>query len=1138
MMRRMMAMLFVAAFALLTNTAAFGQAVYGTIVGTASDPQGSAVVGAKVIITDTQRQVTVTTVTNQDGNFTQRALIAGTYTVRIEAAGFKAALQTVIVSVDQESRADLKLQVGDVSQVVEISAETPLLKTERADVAVTFTEKTVTNLPLINRRFSQFELLTPGVQATTSQTASSEDPQGSFRKVVNGQSFAGTTQLLDGTDNRDALLSLIVINPTLESLSEAKITTAAYDAEFGATAGVISVQTKSGTNDFHAVGFNYLRNGVLNARNPFTQFNPIRGSNRYIPVTQYNQFGGAASSKIIADKLFWFADYQGTRRNTGGSALLRVPSAAERAGDLSGLGLDIFDPASGDTPAARTQFANNRIPTNRLSAQAQNLLKLIPLPNIDGVTRDNPNYVGAGTIKFNEDITNTRWDYFYSQQLQLFGRYSFADYRLDSPGIFGFAAGGRGFDEQAPFAGISRTRNQSIASGFNYSVNPTLRTDFRFGWFRYRVNVDPGAGETTPAKDAGVPGLNNDSFTGGMPAFLLNGYGPGGNGGNQFNFGYALQFARCNCPLRQNERAFQFVNNWSKEVGNHSFRFGIDYRYAKNLRIPSDRHRAGELQFNAARTQGPSGGGSALASFLLGDVSVFERYVSTITDAEERQNRYFVYGQDNWRTTRNLTINYGLRYENYRPQTVTGAGKGGFVDIKTGEVLVAGTQGVGLDLNQQAANNLFAPRIGIAYKLGDKTVLRLGYGRGFDIGVFGSVFGHNVTQNLPVLGIQSNQPARNFDAVFNLAQGPQALDPATILNNQPKGPNGRPILPNGVTAFILPDRLRLPTTDSWNVTLQRQTIGDIAVEAAYVGTKGTHVFAGFGGDYDFNQATVQGFGTLTTNQRKPFFNKFGWTQNFRYYGSDASNNFHSMQLKAEKRFSQGYSLLTHYVWSRSFHYTNTYYNIDATQAYGPNDNHRSHVYTLANVMELPFGKGRKFLSGVGKAVDTVIGGWQMNVIYSWQSGLPFTPSYRDCNADRDTGWCRPDLVGDWKPSNPDRNAWFITTAQGGSTITPLTTNGQTIGPWRRPQRGTFGNVGRNRLLGPSFQQFDMSVQKTFNVTERFKAQFRAEMFNVPNKVNLANPNACVDCPGTAGRITNIFQLATMRQMQFGLRLSY
>ncbi|HKX28347.1 MAG TPA: TonB-dependent receptor, partial [Blastocatellia bacterium] len=1134
----------------------FGQAVYGNIVGTVVDQSGAAVANAKVTITDTQRQVTVTTTTNSSGNFSQRALIAGSYQVRVEAAGFKTAVQTVVVSVDQEARAELKLEVGEVSQVVEVNAEAPLLKTERADVAVTFNEKTVTNLPLINRRFTQFEMLTPGVQATVSQTGSAEDPQGSFRKVVNGQSFAGTTQLLDGTDNRDALLGLIVVNPTLESLSEAKITTSAYDAEFGATAGVISVQTKSGTNDFHAVAFEFLRNDHFNARNPFTQFNPIPNTTRFIPVTQWNQFGGSASSKIIKDKLFFFADYQGTRRNLGGSALLRVPTVAERGGDLSGLGLRIFDPTSAARPEQRTQFEGNRIPTARLNRQAQNLLSLIPLPNIDGVTVDNANYVGTGTVKFNEDLWNTRWDYFSSQKLQLFGRYSFADYRLDSPGIFGEVAGGRGFDEQAPFAGVSRTRNQSLASGFNYTLNDRWLTDFRFGWFRYRVNVDPGANDTTPATAAGIPGLNNDEFTGGMPAFLLNGYGPGGNGGNQFNFGYALQFARCNCPLRENQRQFQLVNNWTNLRGNHTLKFGVDYRRALNLRIPSDRHRAGELNFNAARTFGVTdyvrfpdgspdltkpiiGGGSALASFLLGDVSSFERYVSTITNAEERQNRYFLYGQDNWRVSRKLTINYGLRYENYRPQTVTGAGKGGFVDIETGEVLIAGTPGVGLNVNAGGANNLFAPRIGVAYKVTEKTVVRLGFGRGFDTGIFGSVFGHNVTQNLPVLAIQSLQPANNFESVFNLAQGPQPLDPATILDNQPKGPNGRPLLPNGVTAFILPKSMRLPTTDSWNVTLQHQLPGDLGVEAAYVGTKGTHVFAGFGGDYDFNQATLEGFGTLTTNQRKPFFNRFGWSQNFRYYGSDASNNFHSLQLKAEKRFSRGYSLLSHYTWSRAFNYTGTYYNVDATQAYGPNDNHRSHVFTLAGVWELPFGKGRKFLHNTGRAANAVIGGWQLNTIYSWQSGLPFTPSYLNCNADRDTGWCRPDLVGDWRLENPTRDKWFETTPlDGNGRITPLTVNGQVLGPWGRPQKGSFGSVGRNRLLGPSFQQWDMSLSKSFSITERVKAQFRAEAFNLPNRVNLANPNSCVDCQGSAGRITNIFQLATMRQWQFGLRVSY
>jgi hypothetical protein len=347
------------------------------------------------------------------------------------------------------------------------------------------------------------------------------------------------------------------------------------------------------------------------------------------------------------------------------------------------------------------------------------------------------------------------------------------------------------------------------------------------------------------------------------------------------------------------------------------------------------------------------------------------------------------------------------------------------------------------------------------------------------------------------------------------------------------------MLPNGVTAFILPKRLRLPTNDAWNVTVQHQLRGDMAVEAAYIGNKGTHVFAGFGGDYDFNQARIEGFGTLTTNQRKPFFNKFGWSQNFRYYGSDASNNYHAMQLKAEKRFSRGYSLLGHYTFSRAFNYTNTYYNIDPDLAYGPNDNHRTHVFGLHGVWELPFGSGRRYLSDAGWALGAILGGWQGATVFTWQSGLPFTPSYRDCNADRDTGWCRPDLVGEWRPDRQTAEAWFITTPLApDGRVTPLTANGQTLGPWRRPERATFGNVERNALPGPSFSQWDISLFKNFVVTKGFRAQFRAEAFNLANKVNLANPNPCVDCPGTAGRITNIFQLAVMRQWQFALRLEF
>lgn len=1101
------------------------QAVYGNLVGTVTDASGAAVPDARVTITDTVRSVTFTTTTNESGNFVQRYLIASTYRVRVERAGFQAWQQdNIVVTVDSDVRVNVQLSVGDVTQVIEVSGEVPLLKTERGEVSQVYSERVVSELPIFNRKFTNFELLTPGVQAVPFQTAPSEDPQGSYRKVVNGQSFAGTTHLLDGTDNHDAMLGLIVINPTLESVTDAKVSTQNYDAEFGASAGVVSAQTRSGTNEIHGSAFWFVRNDNYQARNPFSQARPIPATGgRFIPETQWNQFGGSFGGPLRRNKLFYFGDYQGTRRNIGGSRLLRVPTAAERAGDFSALGVDIFDPQSAATAAGRQMFPGNVIPASRLSPQARNLLQLIPLPNTQAV-RDQPNYVGTGSMRFNDNAFNTRWDYYQRERLHWFGRYSFAEFDQNSPGVFGVIGGGIGFEPATGFAGVSNVRNQSIAAGFDYTLSPTLLTDFRFGWFKYRVNVNPGGFGSTPARDAGIPGLNTDEFTSGMPGFFLNGFGG-------FIFGYALPTMRCNCPLRQNERQFQFVNNWTNIRGNHTIKFGADVRRAMNLRIPSDRRRAGELNFDAARTQGPTGGGSGLAAFMLGDVSRFERYVSQSLDAEERQNRFFFFIQDTWRVNNKLTINYGVRWEHYRPQTVTGDRKGGFIDT-TGEIRIAGVDGVGRDLGVEGTLKAIAPRLGIAYQVTPKTVIRTGYGRGYDIGVFGSIFGHNVTQNLPVLAIQSEQPAQNFLSVFSLAQGPQAFDPQQLVDNAPKGPNGRPMWPDRVTGFVLPQRLRLPTTDQWNFTIQHQLPLGIAAEAGYVATKGTHVFAGFGGDYDFNQATIVGFGTLTTNQRKPFFSRFGWTQNFRYYGSDASNNYHSLQLKAEKRFSRGFSVLTHYTWGRAFNYTNLYYNQDATLAYGPNDNQREHVYYLAGLWELPFGKGRPYLNSLGRAADMIVGGWQMNTLFTWSSGLPFTPSYRDCNADRDTGWCRPDVAGVVTVDHPNQFGWFAT------ATAPLTANGMVSGPWRRPERGTFGNIGRNRLRGPNFSQWDFSLFKTINVNERVNVQLRAEGYNFANKVNLGQPNPCVDCPGVAARIFDTFPLAIPRQFQFGLRVGF
>src|SRR5215472_781032 len=520
------------------------QAVYGSIVGTVTDASGGAVPDAKVTIRDMDRDVSNVTTTNASGNYTQRYLIVGRYQVRIEATGFQTSVQdNITVSVDSETKVDAKLSVGDLTQTVEVSAEASLLKTERSDVSTTYSEKVVQELPQLNRRFTNLQLITPGVALwpVSLNAASPENPQGSYRLQVNGQSFAGVSHLLDGTDNHDAVLGWIVINPTLESVTEAKVTTADFDAEFGTSAAaVVSAQTKSGTNAIHGSGFEFLRNDHLQARNPFTQSLPIFGSNgRTIPVTQWNQFGGSVGGPIKKNKLFYFGDYQGTRRNTGGSVLLRVPSLAERTGDLSGLGLNIYDPASAATPAGRTQFVGNVIPTSQLSQQTLNLLKQIPLPDVTA-SQDQPNYAGSGAVKFNDDAFNTRSDWYATEKLHVFGRYSFANFTITSPGVYGLA-GGPGFDpggSTSAFAGSSSSLNHSVAAGFDYVVRPNLLTDFRFGFFRYQVFVVPNGLDTSPAADAGIPGLNlGTPISGGMPQFT---------GINGLAFGFGLGVNNCN----------------------------------------------------------------------------------------------------------------------------------------------------------------------------------------------------------------------------------------------------------------------------------------------------------------------------------------------------------------------------------------------------------------------------------------------------------------------------------------------------------------------------------------------------------------------------------------------------------------
>jgi hypothetical protein len=1178
----------------LSASRASAQAVYGSILGTVTDPQGAAVSGAKVTVTDENKGTTQETTTNSSGNYSVTHLIPDTYSVKVEAQGFKLVQQkNVIVRVDNGSLADFQLQLGSTTEQVEVTSEVPQLKTDRADVAIEFDSRMVENLPILNRNFTSLELASPGTQKLSWGHAATENPQGSQQIFVQGQHFSGTAYELDGTDNQDPILGIIVVNPNLDAVTETKFSTQGYDAEFGkAVAGIVTAQTKSGTNDIHGSAFWFRRTDATQAKDPFTQWDagPTWTASP-IPQSRWQQFGGSVGGPIIRNKLFFFGDYQGTRQSAGITHLLTIPTptvvnscnpATNTTGvcDLSEYltagvpgGGQVYDPATGDpnTGASRTAFAGNLIPIGRISPQAGNILALFApfSAQSSGVLN---NFRGSGSSPFKQNSFDTRIDYSATSTLNFFGRFSLDYFSLSGKGVLGPLGGpGTGL---LGLSGSSITHNYSLATGLTKTISNTLLTDVRFGWFKYNPQTKKPDGGT-PMNDFGIgsaPGGNlantNDPSTAGLGEFLLAGVPSVGLGGAPNNggigsavssFGDGLGIGRCNCPLTENEQQFQFVNNWTKTKGNHSIKWGADIRYAKNLRIPSDNNRTGEYNFSPEVTSNGGSGGLDLATFLLGEVSSLTRYVTnpnlpSALNAAERQKRFFFYGQDTYRITPKLTLNYGLRWEIYTPESVNEKGNGGFANIVdnggTGNIRVAGYGRYGLNGNIDNTLNAFAPRLGIAYQFSQKTVLRLGYGRSYDMGVFGSNFGHTVTQNLPVL-VKQNVDASNivanstasggFIPIFTLAQGPvPAPFPAIPSDGNITFPSleaaGLSFLATG--AHIRPTKQVLPTLDAWNVTVQHQLTKTISAEVAYVGNKGSHGFAGDGPNYDINPVSIAGFGTaLSQNQRRPLYPNIPIDLP-NYYGNDASSHYNAFQVKVDKRFAEGLQLLAHYTFSHAVAYKDTYYAISHPIAYGPNDFNRDHVFVVNTVYELPFGRGKPFLANSSRALDYIIGGWQLTNTTNWSSGLPWTPSTNECGNQQDVGVCRPNKgTGHFNTGAGS----FNKTTHTVTFFTPLTS---LTGPFADPGVGNLGNIGYNSFTGPSGFYSDLSVMKNIPITERVKAQFRMDAFNVFNHPvyafsgnNGANP--CIDCQGgTNGKITDIEGGTTMRELQFAIRFDF
>jgi hypothetical protein len=1111
---------------------ASAQQVFGSILGTITDPSGSAVNNAHITITEVNKGTSFDVTTNESGNYTKGQLIPGTYKVTIEAPGFsKVVSNDITVQVDQSAKFDASLQVGNVSQQIEVTAAAPLLQTDRADVSQVFTAQQISELPSIGRNLQSFELLNPGTEKLGWQHASDENPQGSVQMEVNGQLFSAMGYELDGTTNQDPILGIIVINPTFDSVNNLEQANQNFDAEFNYVGGGVAIySTKSGSNQFHGDAFEYLQVNTPGftdfGRDPFSEPNGA-------PVYRQNQFGGSIGGRIIKDKLFFFGDAQLNRQAQGGSVLTTVPTARMRTGDLgeylaASSNYQIFDPATGNptTGVGRVPFVNNLIPTSRLTPQAMAIMNYFPLPNtnVAGTSYQN-NYATSGDVAITGNLWNTRWDYYLDQKDTFFGRYSYAAYTEQAPGAFGELAGGPNFGN---YAGSSQAKNQSLAVGWTHTGSPTLINEFRLGWMKYHVFDVPNGYGTSPATAAGIPGLNLDStYTSGMPYFDIQ-----NPNSDDSKLGYALGVNQCNCPLTETESQYQFVDNVTKIVGNHTFKLGADLRWAQNLRVPSDTHRAGELTFKPGDTGSVASVGAgavdglAMASFLLGDVDSFGRYVSSSTNAQEHQRRFFWYGQDTWRPTSKLTLNLGMRWEMVFPETVNAAGNGATLDLSNGLMYVFGVnQNQPYGIQTMNWHNL-APRVGLAYQFGKKTVVRAGYGWAYNLGTFGSTFGHNVTQNPPVLTYQNNTPTNAFSPVFTLASGPPP--PATINVST----NGTFPLPAGVSPKFRPATMTLPVNYTYNVAVQHQLTPKVQLTAAYVGNSSRHGFIGTGQTINPNEARFVP-GVSNTNLDRPYYSSFGWTQDLQYFCDCSNQQYNSLQTTATVRALAGFTLQGSYTYQREWgpgwaYDSNYYFNYDRPAGQGYDSQMPRNELKFSQNFEIPYGHGRKFGANTSRAVDLALGGWNLSGITTFLSGLPFAPTLENygSNTQPNVGPNnRPDLgTGSvFSGAQGNRNQWFV----GGVGSAFLI-----------PASNTFGNYPINVLFGPHFIDQDVSISKAFHVTERLAFTLRLDTTNVFNHANLGGPNSDVQS-ATAGQITSLaFGGGNMRRLQYSGTINF
>ncbi len=1105
------------------------QVTTGAIVGTVSDVNG-VVPGATVTIRETGKNTTATFVTDTTGNYAAPFLVPGTYAIEVQVQGFKKWVRDgIILQVNQRARVDVTLEVGGVEETTTVVASSPVLNTDSSEVGTVIEERAIKELPLNGRNFATLVYLTPGVtpgQAGENLSgASTFNPRGASNFNALGHQANANAWLIDGIDNNEFTFNTVIVVPSVEQVREFKVLTGVFSAEFGRGAGVVSVSTKSGSNQLHGTAYEYLRNDAFDARNFFVRkLERPDGSLQKDPVPPLDrhQFGGALGGALVLpglydghNRTFFFADYAGIKERRGVTTVNTVPTAEARRGDFSnyrdrdGNLIVIYDPATTRVDATgqivRDPFPGNIILADRIDEVGANIASLYPLPNTGSGNFDN--YISTPDREITDNAFSGRVDHKISDNDSFFVRFNYGKFKLDAPQ--GQAncclptppeAAAR-FDLGPFVAGIQNTRLTTHGAAFNYSkvIKSNLINELRVGYAKTEPTTFQSDYGHLAAQSLGINGINVNDITTGLPNINITNF-TGISGGPAF------------LPVNPKQFHYQIEDALVWLRGRHQFKFG--YRLVDRRPSPfTHTDTRSTITFGTSFVNDPvtNTQGTGLAEVLLGNFNSAARgFLQKPYTLSVLEHGMFV--QDDFKVNDRLTLNVGLRYEIFKAPTEEENRLANF-DFETFLLVYAGENGTSRSVNKKTHYNNLAPRIGLTYDLtGDaRTILRTGFG----ITYFPDP--HSASN---LLGI--NVP---FAISQNVNHETNPLDMSILRTIADPFPAIVPVKPQ-TTAELIAANPRVqghsfenetPYAEQWHLGIERQLFSSMLVELAYVGSSGKHLVL------CYNPNEVQpGPGSQPSRR---LLQPIATVNNMLQCDPRNQSTYNAGTLKVQQRFTDGLQFLFSYTYGKALDYGGsaasgggavgngqTITNIAAW--HGPSGFDTRHRAVISYVYELPFGPERRWLKE-GGVLGAIVGGWQLAGITTLTTGRPFSVSLQTGVNNGAPSW--PNRIASGDLDKPTVDLWFDPAA------------------FVAPPPDTYGDAGRGILYAPGHVNFDTSLSKRFSLFGRSNAEFRWDAFNLFNHPGFGFPNSAIG-NASAGRITTT--VVDNRSMQFALKFNF